>query len=349
MTLLDTPPTPPPRRELLLGDAVTRLRGIPDASIDTVVTSPPYLLLRDYQVDGRIGVEQHVDQWVHAIREVAHEASRVLVPTGTLWLNLGDTYSTHPREGAPRKSLLLGPERVAEALVTDGWTLRNKIVWAKPSTTPSSVRDRLSTKHEVIYLFTRETSYFFDLDAIRVPHQSRPPKPRRAISLADKRPGWLGPNSDDDRGLAAMRTAGITGHPLGKNPGDVWTIGVSRYRGAHFATYPTSLVERMLLAGCPERRCTRCRKPYVHPLKRSGVTAERMPLVPTCQHRGESEPGLVLDPFMGSGTTAVVAEQLGRDWLGIELNPAFIRLAEQRIKEARTTADPTSTKRKEAA
>jgi site-specific DNA-methyltransferase (adenine-specific) len=336
----------PPRRELLHGDASEVLRDLPTGSIDTVVTSQPYLLLRNYQVRGQIGAEQHVDDWVSALREAARECARVLVPTGTLWLNLGDTYSIHSRQGAPRKSLLLGPERVAQALIEDGWTLRNKIVWAKPSTTPTSVRDRLSTKHEVIYLFARQPSYFFDLDAIRVPHTSKPRKPRPTIPLIDKRPDWLGPNSDDDRGLAALHAAGITGHPLGKNPGDVWTIGVSRYRGAHFATYPIQLVDRILRAGCPERRCIACRRPWVHPLKRSGPNAERMPLVPTCSCRADSEPGLVLDPFIGSGTTAVTAEALGRDWLGIDLNPDYLSLAEARIKAARPTS---ATKRKEVA
>ena len=337
------------RAQILLGDAAAVMASLPASSVDTVVTSPPYLLLRNYQVDGQLGAEGTVTEWVVALRKVAREAARILVPTGTLWLNLGDTYSLHARQGAARKSLLLGPERVAQALVEDGWTLRNKIVWAKPSTTPSSVRDRLSTKHEVIYLFARQSQYFFDLDAIRVPHKSKPGKPRDTTSLIERRPGYLGPNSDADRGLAAMHAAGIVGHPLGANPGDVWTIGVSRYRGAHFATYPTSLVERMLRAGCPERRCQLCRKPFVHPLRRVGTQAERMPLVPTCQHRdGPSEPGIVLDPFMGSGTTAVVAEQLHRDWLGIELNPEFIRLAERRIADAQRTAD-TSSKRKEVA
>jgi site-specific DNA-methyltransferase (adenine-specific) len=340
-----SPRTDVPRRELLLGDATVVLRSLPSGSIDTVVTSPPYLLLRNYQVPGQLGAEPHVDDWVKALQDVARECARVLVPTGTLWLNLGDTYSLHPRQGAPRKSLLLGPERVAQTLIEDGWTLRNKIVWAKPSTTPTSVRDRLSTKHEVIYVFARQPSYFFDLDAIRVPHTSKPPKPRATVPLIDKRPDWLGPNSDDDRGLAAMHAAGIVGHPLGANPGDVWTIPVSRYRGAHFATYPSALVERMLKAGCPERRCTTCRRPLVHPLKRSGPDAERMPLVPTCDCRADWEPGLVLDPFIGSGTTAVTAEALGRDWLGIDLNPDYLELARQRIGDARTTP----TKRKEVA
>lgn len=328
-----------PRNQLLLGQAVDRLRELSAASIDCVITSPPYFRLRDYGVAGQIGLEDRIEQWVADLLAVLDEVQRVLVPTGTVWLNLGDSYSTHLREGAERKGLLLGPERLALALSARGWLLRNKIVWAKPSTVPSSVRDRLSTRHEVIYLLARQPQYFFDLDAIRVPHTSRPPTPRRSRRPPSRedatRPAWLGPNADHDRGLAAMHARGIVGHPLGKNPGDVWTDGVSRYRGAHFATYPLSLVSRMLRAGCPERRCAVCSAPWQRTLRRRGTTATRGSLTATCHCRGPTEPGLVLDPFMGAGTTAVAAEALDRDWLGIELNPAFITLAEQRLTEAR--------------
>jgi site-specific DNA-methyltransferase (adenine-specific) len=322
-----------PRNQILSGDAKARLQDLPDQSVDSVVTSPPYFRLRDYGHPGQLGLEAHVAGWVDDLQTVLRECARVLVPTGTLWLNVGDAYSTHQREGAARKSLLLGPERLALALIEDGWTIRNKVVWAKTNTIPSSVTDRLSTKHEVIYLLTRSPRYYFDLDTIRVPHTSHA-KPRKTgpdRSAPGDRPAWLGPNSDGDRGLAAMHAAGITGHPLGKNPGDVWSMSVSQFRGAHFATYPEHLVERMLLAGCPAHRCTRCRAPWIQPLKRDGTTASRSPPQPTCACGAEREPGIVLDPFIGSGTTAIAAAKLDRDWLGIELNPEYIRLAEQRI------------------
>lgn len=320
-----------PRNRILQGDAATTLASLPTASIDCVITSPPYFRLRDYGVDGQLGLEQHVDDWVNDIRGVVQQVARVLVPTGTLWLNVGDAYSTNLREGAARKSLLLAPERLALALVKDGWSIRNKIVWAKTNTIPSSVTDRLSTKHELIYLLTRSTRYFFDLDTIRLPHASTA-KPRKAAPL-DKpsRPTWLGPNSDSDSGLAAMHAAGISGHPLGKNPGDVWSMGVSQFRGAHFATYPEHLVERMLLAGCPDQRCSDCRSPWIRPLKRKGNHATRQPPQPTCSCDAPSEPGVVLDPFIGSGTTALTAKRLGRDWLGIELNADYVDLANHRL------------------
>lgn len=328
----------PPRNQILQGDATAMLSTLPAAFVDCVVTSPPYFRLRDYGVNGQLGLEPHVDDWITDLRQVLVECARVLVPTGTLWLNLGDAYSTHTREGAPRKSLLLGPERLALALLADGWILRNKIVWAKTNTIPSSVTDRLSTKHELIYLLTRSPRYYFDLDTIRVPHTSRPPKRRPDTRLPGQRkqsrPAWLGPNSDGDGGLAAMHRAGITGHPLGKNPGDVWSMSVSQYRGAHFATYPEHLARRMLLAGCPAQRCTACRAPWIQALKREGRGASRESLAPTCNCDAEPEPGLVLDPFIGSGTTAIAAAKLDCDWLGIELNADYIDLAYERIASA---------------
>lgn len=327
------------RNRILLGDALARLADLPEATIDCVVTSPPYFRLRDYGQAEQLGLEGHVDEWVAQLRDVAREVGRVLVPTGTFWLNLGDSYSTHPREGAPRKSLLAAPERLLLALLADGWTVRNKIIWRKPNTIPSSVRDRLSTRYEVIYLLTRSARYFFDLDALRVPHTSVA-KPRVRRRKGDARPAWLGPNSDGDGGLAAMHAAGIVGHPLGKNPGDVWDIAVSRYRGAHFATYPVELVERMLRAGCPEARCVACRQPHRRAVRRLGQTATRLALAPTCGCQTAAEPGFVLDPFMGSGTTAVAAERLGRDWTGIELNPGYIDLARQRLAAERARAGP---------
>jgi len=328
--------TQSPRNTILIGDATERLAGLPAASIDMVLTSPPYFRLRNYEVDGQLGLEEHVDQWVNQLHAVSREAARVLVPTGSFWLNLADTYSSHPSQGAGRKSLLLGPERLASRLLADGWLLRNKIVWAKTNHIPSSVRDRLATGWEAIYVFVREPRYFFDLDAIRQPHRSRPTSPPRMAAASVSREAWRGPNGQTTSGLAAMKATGRIGHPLGKNPGDVWQLSASNYRGAHHATFPLALADRAIRAGCPEARCTACRKPWQRAIIRSlGGTATRAALSPTCDCSAPNEPGLVLDPFMGAGSTAVAAEALGRDWLGIELNPDFAALANQRITQAR--------------
>jgi len=339
--------TAPLRNQILHGDALQRLRDLPDSFADGVITSPPYFRLRDYGVEGQLGLENHVNQWVVELLAVTRELQRVLVPTGTLWINLGDSYSTHDREGAPPKSLLAAPERLLLGLIEQGWRVRNKIVWAKTNPMPTSTTDRLATTHEVIYVLARQRKYFFDLDAIRVPHTSKRGSPLRA-TVGVNPPGgspppkgklgtasYLGPNADTDTGLRSMKARGLVGHPLGKNPGDVWRIPSSSFRGAHFATYPEALVERMVKAGIPEQRCTACRQPWTRPVRRLGATAVRLALRATCPCEAASEPGLVLDPFLGSGTTAVVAEREHRDWLGIELSAEFVHLAEKRIQSAR--------------
>lgn len=324
------------RNTILLGDSVERLRDLPESSVDTVVTSPPYHLLRNYDRDGQIGMEPTVAEYVDSIVAVCDELARVLKPEGALWLNLGDSYSRHDRYGAPAKGLLLAPERVLLALADRGWIVRNKIVWAKPNPMPTSVRDRLSCTYEPIYLLTRSSSYFFDLDAIRVPHKSRPrgltPRthgekseigPKNTPKYDSSRPGWAGPLAGRNDGLEKARREGRAGHRLGKNPGDVWTVATAAYRGAHFATFPVALVTRPILAGCPARTCLAC-----------GVAWHQhrgRPVRAACECDAAWQPGLVLDPFMGAGSTAVAARTVGRDWLGIELNSTYRDLALTRI------------------
>lgn len=324
-----------PLGRVLIGDAVEQLRTLPDESVDVVITSPPYFQLRSYGHDGQYGLEPHVDRWVERLCEVVAEIARVLVPTGTLWLNLGDSYSRHERAGAPPKSLLLGPERLALAMVADGWMLRNHVVWAKTNPMPASVRDRLSCTWEHLYLFTRSRHYFFDLDAIRVPHRSSPATRQR------NRPGtylprsWVAPLSHDHGGLSTLKASGRPGHRKGKNPGDVWNLATASYRGAHFATFPDRLVRRPIRASCPSRRCQACRRPTAEAL---GVVA-----LAACGCGGPTEPGVVLDPFFGSGTVGAVATELGRSWIGIEINPDFAALARQRTDAARRGGDRTVT------
>jgi DNA modification methylase len=320
---------------ILVGDARAHLRRLPDGFVDCVATSPPYFRLRDYQQAGQLGLEDRVDDWVQNLRSVLGEVRRVLVPTGSVWLNLGDRYSTGS-EGALAKSLLLGPERLALALIEDGWVIRNKIVWAKRNPMPSAVRDRLSCTWEVLYLLVRQHSYFFDLDAIRVPHASTRAAAKTSRTWSVPPPWRVSPTSNG--GLDELAAAGRVGHPLGKNPGDVWHLSTASYRGPHHAVFPPALVERPIKAGCPERRCVLCRSPWKRAaIRRLGHLAVRDELRPSCPCRAAFEPGIVLDPFIGSGTTALVAERSGRSWLGIELNPEFAHLARERIGVARKT------------
>lgn len=323
---------------IIVGDAQTSLATLPDGFVDCVVTSPPYFRLRDYQQNGQLGLEGHVDEWVEGLRRTMGEVHRALSPTGTVWLNVGDTYSTGD-EGAEPKSLLLGPERLALALLADGWTIRNRVVWAKRNPMPTSVGDRFSCGHETILLLTKQRTYFFDLDGVRVPHLSRRPA-SRSERPAWSIPGeWRGPNMGSNGGLDHYKKAGLPGHPLGKNPGDVWLLATAGYRGPHHAVFPDTIPDRAIRAGCPEKRCSRCRTPWTR-----GRTNRREHLAvlgeirPGCDCDAHAERGVVLDPFIGSGTTAVAAERLGRRWLGIEINPAFAVLAEARIESARESA-----------
>ena len=332
MRLRDLHPTPRPlpRNRILVGDARTQLRQLPAGSVDCIITSPPYAGLRRYGSGaGEIGSETSAGAFVTELLTVCDELARVLKPTGSLWLNIGDSFSRSAAWGAPPKGMLLVPERLLIGLADRGWLVRAKVIWSKPNPMPNSVRDRFSCSHEVVFHLVRQPTYLFDLDAVRIPHTST----RRGLTAGapyataktggtnrstkeSTRRAWAGPlaNGIND-GLARARAEGRAGHPLGKNPGDVWTIATAGFRGPHPAVYPERLVERPLLATCPVRVCATCGAPWHQSaLKPSG---------PGCTCRSPHVPGVVLDPFMGSGTTGVVAHRHARSWIGIELNAEF--------------------------
>lgn len=297
------------------GDALEVLRGLPDGSVDCVVTSPPYYGLRDYGSDSQIGLEPTVAEYVDALVDVFSQVYRVLSDRGTLWLNLGDSYagsnkgrnadgshSAHvggleaSNRGAvegrldlgagdlPRKNLLGIPWRVAFGLQDAGWVLRNEIIWEKPNAMPSPVSDRLTVKHESVFLFSKSPEYFFDLDPIKVPVSSSP----RALSFARASKEAQHPSGS---GLQHRQNR-VSGVSEFRNPGDVWKIPTSGFSGAHFATFPLDLPLRCISAGC----------------------------VPS---------GVVLDPFSGSGTTGLAAAQLGCRYIGIDVNEEYLELSLQ--------------------
>jgi site-specific DNA-methyltransferase (adenine-specific) len=276
-----------------------------------------------------------VNAWVKNLVSVCHDLARVLKPTGSLWLNVGDGYSSHQAQGAIKKSLLLGPQRLAVALTEVGWSIRNQVIWAKSNPMPSSVGDRLSCGYEVMLLCVRSRRYFFDLDAIRVPAIT---KQKKRATAADYRylPDEAMPEGVDidlNQGLNRLKVEGKTAHPLGKNPGDVWALPTAGFRGAHFATFPVALVEQPLLATCPEKVCVVCGLPWTRePVDRTRRVPVLGRLVPGCDCQAGTRPGVVLDPFLGAGTVALAAAMHGRNWLGVELNPAFAAIAEQRLK-----------------
>ena len=302
------------------GDSLAVLRTLPDASVDCCVTSPPYFGLRDYGVDGQLGAEDSPAEYVENLRALFAEVRRVLADDGTLWLNLGDSY--YSGRGAPTqpdlknparrpgvravdkggatwakpKDLLGIPWRVAFALQDDGWTLRNDIIWAKPNGMPESVTDRLSTKHEHVFLLSKARRYWFDLDAVREAHSDATAARLASgpVAIARRTPGEKrGPNiygAAAGTNLTATGERHMSGAPQGKNPGDVWTIPTVPFPGAHFATMPSALAERCIQAGC---------KPG----------------------------GTVLDPFSGSGTTGLAAAKHGRRYVGIDLNADYLALS----------------------
>jgi DNA modification methylase len=323
-----------PRNTIITGDAGEVLSGLLSESVDTCITSPPYAKgVRDYGVAAQLGQEQSVTEYVEGLRSVIGEVQRVLKPTGSLWLNVGDSFSKFAFQGAPSGSLLLAPQRIALALAADGWYLRNVLIWQKPNPKPESMRDRLSQTYEVVIFATKTRRYHFDLDAVRIPQRSIRPG-RGSARERDRR--YQGKHE----GLGRLKAEGRVGHRNGKNPGDVWTVPTAMDRLGHQATFPAKLIEPMILSSCPERICVQCDAPWIRPTRIvSKQTTEGMRHtrevgeLKRCDCLAPSRPGVVLDPFMGTGTTALVAERLGRNWLGVELNPAFVQLAEQRLRK----------------
>src|SRR4051812_46872402 len=256
---------------IVVGDSREVLRHVPADCVRCCVTSPPYWSLRDYQIPGQIGLEAQLADYFDSLVAVFEEVRRVLTPDGTLWLNIGDSYTSGggtwraPKKKTPGgamnarpptpdglkpKDLIGVPWRLAFALQAAGWYLRADIVWNKPNCQPESVKDRPTRSHEMLFLFSKSEQYHYDPAAVR------------------------GPN--------------------GRNLRTVWDIPTQPYKGAHFATFPPALVEPCVGLG--------------------------------------SEPGdLVLDPFLGSGTTAEVALKMGRRFLGIELNPEYVEIARRRL------------------
>jgi site-specific DNA-methyltransferase (cytosine-N4-specific) len=297
------------------GDSLAVLRELPGQSVDCCVTSPPYFGLRDYGEEGQYGLEASPAEYVETMRILFSEVRRVLADDGTLWLNIGDSYSTKggnltagvtgkdhgkayadlrgragERSGLPDKNMLGIPWRTAFALQDDGWILRNDVIWSKPNAMPESVTDRLSTRHEHLFLLSKSQRYWFDLEPIR--------EPLKHPDAADGTRTFGGKTNGAGKVGSSHRIAG--GMPnvwdksadelKGRNPGDVWTVPTQPFSEAHFAVMPQDLARRAVVAGC---------KPG----------------------------GVVIDPFSGSGTTGLIAGQTGRRYVGIDLNRGYLDLS----------------------
>lgn len=269
------------------GDCLEVLKSFEDKCINCCVTSPPYYGLRDYGTDGQIGIENTPLDYVNNLTTIFNEVKRVLKEDGTLWLNLGDSWTSKKIGCIKQKDLIGIPWMVAFALRESGWYLRQDIIWAKGNPMPESVKDRCTKSHEYIFLLSKNKKYYYDYQAIKEPAVTKP-------TLRDKnKEGYQADYAKGDRFSKGERIYGADGM---RNKRDVWNVNTKPCKEAHFATYPDTLIEPCVLAGCPEG-------------------------------------GIVLDPFMGAGTTGMVARKYGRDYIGIELNAEYVDMANKRIEE----------------
>lgn len=322
-----------PDFQIINGDALKALQAMPDGSVDCIVTSPPYWGLRDYGVDGQLGLEATPEEYVAKMVEVFREVRRVLRDDGTLWLNIGDSYAANRSyqvpstkggtkhsysqavggkgsvipDGLKAKDLIGIPWRLAFALQADGWYLRQDIIWNKPNPMPESVTDRPTKAHEYLFLLSKSERYFYDAEAVKEDavssnqHDftgqgySAPGQTPHTGSRAGKsgNKGRKQRPSADTLDIGAQ-AGSIPWKGFKRNRRSVWTIASEPFKDAHFAVMPRALVAPCILAGCPEG-------------------------------------GTVLDPFAGSGTVGTVALNHGRRFIGIELNPTYAAMAHRRI------------------
>ena len=327
------------------------LKELPDNSIDCIVTSPPYWNLRDYNVKDQIGLEKNPEDFINKIVEIMKECKRVIKPTGTIWLNLGDSYFKSNGNNCrsnwlQQKQRLLIPFRIAIKCQNElGLILRNDITWVKQlwncktkesfgSSMPTGVKDRLNTTSESLFFFVKSNKYYFNLDDIRIPYR-------------DKK---------------------IT-NSQGKNPGDCIMFPLEPSREKHIAMFPKTLPEFCIKAGCPKQICKKCSTPKliikksdspysfnvrvrdvkngrIKSLDRKAslketkdyneknyVSKKEDQIVLSCNCKAGFNSGIVLDPFMGSGTTAIVAKKLGMNFIGFDLNKNYIKIANRRISQ----------------
>lgn len=292
-----------------------------NVKVQTCITSPPYFGLRDYGVDGQLGLEATVDEYVQNMVEVFRLVRELLHDDGTLWLNLGDSYAGSgrgmtrtglndgknpktknlvlPKQNASQSNLkpkdLIGiPWRVAFALQADGWYLRQDIIWSKPNPMPESITDRCTKAHEYIFLFSKSRRYYFDHESIKEPVAESSLK--RLAQNVDQQKGSSRVLNKPNGAMKAVCSRSSKDDLLTRNKRSVWQVSTKPYKGAHFATFPIDLIEPCVLAGSRDN-------------------------------------DLVLDPFMGSGTTAAAALKHGRQYLGCELNPLYENLQRERLNK----------------
>lgn len=313
---------------LYVGDVRDVLRQLPAGSINCCVTSPPYWKQRNYGIEGQIGLEETPDEYVATMVEVFQEVKRVLADDGTVWLNLGDSYAGNATgsdttrsmlgggkmtqtvagnrpdkcgDGLKQKDLVGIPWLVAFALRADGWYLRSEIIWSKPNAMPESIHDRPTCAHEKVFLLSKSSRYFYDKESVKEKAEWKRWGDQTNAKYNQTNNGKAGFIKDrSKKHIYEYINSPGDQEGLTKNLRNVWTIMTQPYPEAHFATYPEALVEPCIKAGCPEG-------------------------------------GTVLDPFIGSGTTAFVARKHGRKCIGIELNEDYAKLIAKRTQQLSLT------------
>jgi DNA modification methylase len=350
---------------IMRGHVLDRLRDLPDNSVHCVVTSPPYWGLRDYKIPpqvwpdgwaGSLGLEPTPALYIAHLVEIFREVRRVLRRDGSLWLNIGDSYNSGGngwRPGNPAKNHgnsnrdgvaapglkpkdLIGiPWMLAFALRADGWWLRSEITWAKRAPMPESVTDRPTMATEKVFLLTKAARYFYDAEAVAEPTVSLDP------DHPSYRPNSVGIAQNGRKEFHAKNETSMRSYSnAGRNMRNWWLLGPSPYPEAHFATFPPEVPRRAILAGTSERGvCAHCGAPWARVVEktttfrggsgRAGRTAAEV----TCRCTAAAPiAATVLDPFLGAGTTALVADRIGRDCIGIELSADYAAMAEGRVR-----------------
>jgi len=344
------------------GDTLEVLKTFPDESVDCIITSPPYWGLRDYRVEGQIGLESTLEEYIEKILKITNELKRVLKKTGVMFWNHGSSYQD-------KCDTMQNYRLILKMIDEQKWTLRDTIIWAKKiwiakenksigNAMPCSVRDRCNFTYEPIFMLVKNKKYFFDLEILKVPYT----KPlnrwggNKLKVATNKSSVW-----DKLTNQSTYRDRNLRPDPLGSKRPNVWQVNTKPLKLLHCAAYPTTLIEDLIKVGCPQWVCKKCNKPReriikIKYLKKRENKRNKKPReelgkvmqeVPTkgwltekltvgwtdcgCNYGWKS--GIVLDPFMGSGTTAVVAQSLGRNWIGIELNPEYIKMAYKRIED----------------